>query len=115
MTFFQRLAPGPVLRDLRGFLRSRKRYQIWALIVSTVLVAAIVFGFVKDAHFWPSYKPNITYFQSWPLDRSDAEIQAQMAIDKVKRDKERAELEKKQKARQAEYQKIDNTLKGWGL
>jgi len=115
MPFLQKLAPGPAIRDLRSFLRARKRHQIGALAISAVLVAGIIYGFFKDSRFFPEYKANITYFQSWPLDRSDAEIEAQMKIDNEKRAKLKAERDKKQKARQAEFQQIDNTLSGWGL
>ncbi|MEZ0242635.1 MAG: hypothetical protein ACAH11_04625 [Sphingomonas sp.] len=111
MSFLKRLSPGPALR----FLRTRKRYQIGALVISSVLVVGIVYGFFRDSRFFPEYKPNITYFKSWRLDRSDAEIQAQMAIDKARHDKLRAERDKKLKARREEFQKIDNTLTGWGL
>ncbi|MCW3846859.1 hypothetical protein OF829_06375 [Sphingomonas sp. LB-2] len=115
MDFFKRLAPGPALSDLRSFLRTRKRHQILMLLPALLAVLAIIYGFVKDSRFFPEYKPNITYFQSWPLNRSDEEIAKDREIDKVKRAKARAELEKKQKARQAEFQELDNTLKGWGL
>ena len=115
MSLLHKLHPGPAFHGLRGFVRSRKRYQIWALAVSALIVVAIIFGFIKDSRFFPKYKAEITYFKSWPLDRSDAEIQAQMKIDNARLAKLRAERDKKQKARQAEFQKIDNTLSGWGL
>ena len=85
------------------------------MVVSTVLVIAIFIGFIKDSKFLRPYKAEITYFKSWPLDRSDAEIEAQMKIDNARIAKLKAERDKKQKARQAEFQKIDNTLTGWGL
>lgn len=111
MSLLQKLHPAPVW----AYLRSRKRYQVWAMVVSTVLVVAIFFGFIKDSKFLRPYKAEITYFQSWPLDRSDAEIQKQMAIDNARLAKLRADRDRKQKARQAEFQQIDNTLSGWGL
>jgi hypothetical protein len=115
MSFFKRLAPGPAFRGLSGFLRTRKRHQIVGLAVSAVLVVGIIYGFFKDSRFFPEYKPDILYFKSWPLDRSEAEIKAQQAVDQARIDKLRAERDKKQKARQEEFQKIDNTLSGWGL
>jgi hypothetical protein len=115
MSLLNNLSPGPAFRDLRTFLRTRKRHQIWMLLPALLAVLAIIYGFFKDSHFIKEYKPEIFYFQSWRLDRSDAEIKAQQAIDKVERDKAKAELEKKQKARRQEFQEIDNTLTGWGL
>lgn len=111
MSFFQKLAPGNALR----FLRTRKRYQVVALTVSSVLVVGIIIGFFKDSRFFPEYKPNIIYFQSWPLDRSEAEIKRQLKLDNVRRYILLDEQKRKQKERQQEFQQIDNTLKGWGI
>lgn len=111
MSVLQKLHPAPAW----AWLRSRKRYQVWAMVISFVLVVAIFFGFIKDSKFLRPYKAEVMYFQSWPLDRSDAEIAKQRAIDDARIARLKAERDKKQKARQAEFQQIDNTLTGWGL
>ena len=111
MSLLQKLHPAPAW----AFLRRRKRYQVAALAISGLLVVGIIYGFFKDSRFFPEYKANITYFQSWRLDRSDEEIAKQMAIDNARIAKLKAERDTKQKARQAEFQQIDTTLTGWGL
>jgi hypothetical protein len=115
MSLLQALSPRRALRDLATFLKTRKRHQVWMVLPALAVVAFTVFAFVKDSKFFPEYKPNIIYVKSWPLDRSDDVIKAEQAIDQARIDKEKAELEKKQQARQEEFKKIDNTLKGWGL
>lgn len=115
MSLFENLSPRRALGDLRTFLKTRKRHQVWMLLPSLALVVFIIFAFIKDSKFFPEYKPNIIYVKSWPLDRSDEQIRAEQAIDKARIDKEKAALEKKQKARQQEYKQIDDALKSWGL
>lgn len=115
MSLFENLSPRRALRDLWTFLRTRKRHQVWMVLPSLAVVGFVIFAFFKDSKFFPEYKPNIIYVQNWPLNRTDEEIAADQAIDKARIDKRKAELEEKQKARQEEFRKIDNTLKDWGL
>lgn len=115
MTFLKYMSPFRAVRDLRLYLARRKRHELWFLLLALAMTAGILFMFFKDSQFEKPYKPNIIYVESWPLTRSDAEIVAQQKIDQAKKEAERAEIERKQKRRQAEYKKIDDTLKQWGL
>ncbi len=115
MTFLKYLSPIRALRDLWRFLERRPRHELYMMVPAMLLVVGVIYAFYKDSHFEREYKPNIIYVKSWPLNRSDEEIAKQAAIDKVERGKQRAALEKKQKARQQEFQKLDNTLQSWGF
>ena len=103
------------LADLRGFLASRSRIERWMILPAFLAAGAVIYAFYLDSRFFRPYKPEIIYVQSWPLNRSDAEIIAQQKIDRVERDKRRADYERRLKASQDEYKQIDNTLKSWGI
>ena len=63
----------------------------------------IILGFITDARTNILPGRSIMYIQSWPADRSDAEIVAQQKIDQKKR--EAAMLE-----RQRSYQRLEKQL-----
>jgi hypothetical protein len=115
MTFLKYISPVRAIRDLWRFLNGRPRHELYLMVPALLIVFAVLYAFYKDSRFEREYKPNIIYVKSWPLNRSDEEIRADAAIDKVRRDKERAALEKKQRERQEGFQKVDNSLKEWGF
>jgi hypothetical protein len=80
-----------------------------------ILTGLVVFGFYKDSNVKVPYKRNIVYVESWPITRSEAEIKAQQVIDEAKKKKEKAELEKAQNARAAEFKKYDDWLTNHGI
>jgi hypothetical protein len=115
MNLFKNMAPLKAVRDLRVYMANRKPYELWFLVLALAITIAIWFGFLHDSQFEKPYKPNIIYVENWPITRSDKEIIDQQKRDKIKRDAERAEIEKKQKARQEEFKQIDNALKSVGI
>ena len=115
MTFLRYLSPLRAYRDLRFFLATRKPYELWFMVLAMVVTLLILAGFVKDSHFERPYERNIIYVEQWPITRTDEQIRAQQKIDQAKKAIERAELEKKQKARQAEFKRLDDKLESWGL
>jgi len=103
-------------RDVkRVFVTRRKPYEIWFLLLAMALTVAIIAGFVHDSNIKRPYHEDIIYVQSWPLDRSEAEILAQQKIDAAKKAKEQAAIEKAEKERQAQFQRLDNELDAWGI
>ena len=115
MALLEKLSPLRAVRDLRTFLSQRKPYELWFLLLALAVTAAIWFGFLRDSQFERPYKRSIIYVENWPITRSDKEIIDQQKIDQAKKRAQQAELEKKQKARQAEFKKIDESLKSIGL
>ncbi|MFM9827860.1 MAG: hypothetical protein ACKVOB_03825 [Sphingomonas sp.] len=115
MSYLARFSPFRAIRDLRLFLSYRQPHQLLFLALAIVLTTAIIAGFIHDSYEERPYKRDIVYVQQWPADRSDAQIVAQQKIDSVERHKQIAELQKRQAARQAEFKKIDDKLKAWGL
>lgn len=115
MTLLRYFSPIRAYRDLRFFLATRRRHEVWFLLLSLAITVTILWMFVKDSHFEKPYERNIVYVEQWPLTRTDEQIKAQQKIDQAKRNIERAELEKKQAKRRAEFKKVDDALTRWGF
>jgi len=115
MNFFSRFSPLRAINDLRFFLAQRQPYELGFLALSIVIVALLIAGFVHDSHEERPYKRNIIYVQQWPLSRTDAEIHAQQKIDGVEQTKRIAEQKKRDEATRAEFKKLDDRLKAYGL
>ena len=108
-------SPVHAIRDFANFARAREKHEWWFLLASICVVLVIGWAFVHDSYFERAYKPNIIYFESWPANRTDAEIIAQQKIDQAKQEAEEAEFERERAKRQAEWKKIDDKLKSWGI
>lgn len=115
MSYLARFSPLHAFRDLRLFLSYRSRHELIFLALAMVITTALIAGFVHDSHEERPYRRTVVYVQQWRADRSDAEIIAQQKIDSAVRGKERAELARLQKARQAEFKRLDDRLKAWGF
>jgi hypothetical protein len=115
MTFLKRFSPVAAYRDLRFFLAMRKRHELGFMALSLAVTMLILVAFVKDSHFEKPYERNIIYVEQWPITRTDEQIRAQQKIDQAKRNIEKAELEKRRKAKQAEFKKVDDWLTNHGF
>ena len=115
MQFFARFSPLRAIRDLRLFLSYRQPYELGFLALAMVVTTALIAGFVHDAHVERPYQRNIIYVESWPLNRSDAEIRAQQKIDAPIEAKRKAEQERKLAERRAAFKRADEKLTKWGL
>lgn len=116
MAYFARLNPLRAIRDLRRFLAYRSKHELWFGLVSVVLTAAILVALQLDSRVPPpEYTREITYFDNWPADRSDAEIIAKQKIDQVAKDKKDAELKAWRENRKAQFKKIDDQLDSMGF
>lgn len=115
MHFFARMSPLRALRDLRLFLHSRHPYELGFLALAILVTGMVMIAFVKDSHVERVYRPDIIYVQQWRLDRTAAQIQAQQKIDQAKKDREEAELRREQARTQAEFRRVDDKLKSWGI
>jgi hypothetical protein len=113
--FLQFLSPRRAYRDLRGFLASRRRYELLFALPAMVLTLLVIVGFYLDSRVERPYKRNIIYAESWPLNRSDAEIHAQQIIDQAKKREAMAAAEKKARVRQEQFKKVDDWLTNRGL
>ena len=113
--FFARMSPLRAYRDLRTFLIDRGPQELWFLAAAVAITIFLIYAFVKDSHAVKEYRPDIIYVQQWKMDRTDAQIVAQQKIDQVKKDKELAELKKRQDATRAQFKKLDDQLTRMGI
>lgn len=103
-------------RDLRLFLSYRQPYELIFLALAIIVTTVVIAAFYVDSKIEKPYKrPEITYFDSWPSSRTDEQIKAKQAVDKIKEDKLRAELKAKQEERKAEFKRLNDKLERWGL
>lgn len=103
MAFPRPSRPRALWADLTAFLREGQRHKLLFGAMSIAMPALILLGFNKDARTNILPGKSITYIQSWPADRSDADIVAQQKIDQKK--KEAADAE-----RRASYQRLADQL-----
>ena len=104
MGWFPRpVGPRAALADLRAFLRQRSREQVIGAALAVLVTAIIVIEFLVDSKINTAPPPQIVYADSWPANRTDAEIVAQQKIDQAKR-------EAAQREKQRQFQKLEKQL-----
>ena len=115
MRYFARFSPFRAIRDLRTFLAARHAYELYFMMAALAITGIILVMFVHDSSFAPEYRPNIIYVQQWRADRTDVEIRAQQKIDQVQRDKDDAELKRRQDKMRADFKRLDDSLSRYGI
>ncbi len=116
MSLFTRFSPLRAVRDLRGFLAGREKYELAFLALALAITGVVLFAFLRDANdIKTPYRPNIIYVEQWPLSRTDAQIRAQQNIDQYEKDKRVAQQKAAQAKLQAQYRKLDDHLKALGI
>jgi hypothetical protein len=101
-------SPRALWADIRAFTAERRSHHWVALALAIAMPIAIIVIFVMDGRTNIMPGPQLIYVESWPANRTDAQIKAEQKIDQAARDKFK-------KQRQADFQRIDNTLESYGL
>jgi hypothetical protein len=96
-------SPRAAWADLKAFFAGPQRHKLLFAILAIMMPAIIVIGFIVDGRTNILPGRSIMYIQSWPADRTDAEIIAQQKIDQKK--KEARDLE-----RRRSYQRLEKQL-----
>lgn len=108
--------PIAAVNDLRSFLGARQKHELIFAFLSVIVTVGIIVAFYADSgDLKAPYKREIQYVESWPADRSDAEIVAAQKADAVNRAKREAEQKKRQEERRASLQRLDDALTRLGL
>lgn len=108
--------PIVAINDLRQFLAGREKHEVvFAFLAVFVTVSIIAAFFADSGDLTRPYKREIHYVESWPADRSDAEIFAAQKADAANRAKREAAEKKAQEERRAALQRLDDTLTRWGI
>ncbi len=96
-------SPRRAFADLKAFFGNRGRHHLIAGGLAILVPAIILVGFITDSNTNTTPGRQLIYAESWPADRSDAEIIAQQKIDQRKKDEALAE-------RQRAYQRLEKRL-----
>lgn len=116
MGFLRSLSPFRALRDLRGYLLARPRHELVFLIAALIITWVMITFFAIDSRVAAPYRaPEIVYVEQWPANRSEAQILAQQKIDGPKEKAAQAALDRAQAERTAEFKRLDDKLKRWGI
>ena len=76
---FRKLLP---LDDLRAFLDSRSRHQLWAAGLAIGITLLVMTGFlIENRTGYMKRDPILVYVQSWPDNRSVADVKAVQAVE----------------------------------
>ncbi len=113
--FFARLSPIRAIQDLRSYLASRRPFEVVFLVAAFMLTTLIIIAFVIDSRVERPYKRDIVYFESWPENRSSAQIRAAQARDMAVRTKRDVTYEKRQADLKASFKRLDDKLTKWGI
>lgn len=107
---FIRRPPSPraLWADLKAFWSARPRHQWAAAVLAVLIPAGIVTVFFIDSRTNLTPRETIIYMNSWPSNRSDAEIAAKQKAD-------RAALEARRRERQRQFQQVGDALNRIGI
>ena len=87
MSFFKDISPRRAVADLIAFLRADRPYK-WFLLVASCVPPILIYLTIamdfKALNVAPP--PTVTYFESWPLDRSIEESKAAIAARQIQKD-----------------------------
>ena len=109
MSWFPRpAAPKALWADMRAFAAQRSPYQWAGLGIAILMPLLIVAGFWHDSTHGVQPGPQVIYVQSWPANRTDAQIIADQK-------KDQAQREAAQRERQAEFRKLDQQMNRLGI
>ena len=115
MQFFSRFSPVRAYRDLRLFLTGRQPYELGFLVLAMGVTGFFIYAFMRNDIPPEPYSPNIVYFKNYSADRTDAQIKAQQAIDKVEQDERIAAQKAREEKLRSQFKKVDDAMSKWGL
>jgi hypothetical protein len=115
MQFFSRFSPVRAYKDLRLFLSQREPRDLGFLALSIAITGFFVYAFMRNDIPPEPYSPNIIYFNNYRADRTDAQIKAQQAIDKIDQDKRIAAQKAREEKLRSQFKTVDDAMNRWGL
>jgi hypothetical protein len=101
-------SPRALWADLRLFWSGRSRTQWVAALLAILIPVGILGAFYLDAKTNIAPGARLIMVESWPVTRTDAEIRARQQRDL-------AEREARDRARQQEFKDADNALRRYGI
>ncbi|HEV2567155.1 hypothetical protein [Sphingomonas sp.] len=116
MSRFRRYNPLIGLKDLRSFLATRQKHEVIFAFLSVFITVTLITGFYLDSgDLEKPWKRDVQYVESWPLNRTDAEIVAAQKADAKNRAAREAAEQKRRDENKRALKKIDDALTRWGF
>ena len=116
MNFFRYFSPVRAWRDARYYVVTRRPHQLGFMGVALALTYVMVVGVIYESKIPPKpYHRDIIYVQQWRADRTDAEIIAQQKIDGAEKTRQANELKRLEAERRAQFKKVNDGLKAYGI
>ena len=100
--------PRALWADLKLFWSTRTRVQWFAGAMAVLIPIGLGIAFWLDGRTNIAPGPTITFIQSWPTSRTEAETRANI-------ERAAAERARREAARQADFRQADNALNSLGL
>jgi hypothetical protein len=95
------VGPAAAFRDLAAFMRQRSREQVIGAMLAVLSTIIIIIVFLVDPKVNTQPAEQIVYVQSYPANRTDAQIAADQK-------KDQAALEAAKQEKQREFQQLAN-------
>lgn len=99
-------SPRALWADIRGFASERRSHHWVALVLALAMPVAIVVVFLIDGRTNILPGPQLIYVESWPANRTDAQIKAEQKIDQAARDKARKERQEMFKRHEEQLERL---------
>ncbi|GHH18939.1 hypothetical protein GCM10008023_25440 [Sphingomonas glacialis] len=116
MNFLRYISPLRAWRDMRTYIVTRRPHQLGFMGLALALTYVMVVGVIYESKIPPKpYHRDIIYVQQWRADRTDAEIIAQQKIDGVEQTRQANELKRLEAERRAQFKKVNDGLKAYGI
>lgn len=93
---------------MKAFWATRPRHQWIAGVLAVLIPVGIVVAFYFDSGHNVRPAQTIYYVNSWPVTRTDEEIKAKQKADQIER-------EQRERARQEQFQRLDDQLNRLGI
>ena len=100
--------PSVVWADLRAFFKDRQSHHWVAGVLAVAIPISILSAFYVDSFIHGRARPQVVYINSWPADRSDAEIRAKQQADVAREQAIRDE-------RQRQFQRLEKQAERLGI
>ncbi len=115
MQFFSRFSPVRAFKDLRFVLSQRQPHDLGFLVAAMAITGFFIYAFMRNDIPAEPYSPNIIYFNNYRADRTDAQIKAQQAIDKIDQEKRIAAQKAREEKLRSQFRQVDKAMDKWGL
>jgi len=109
------VSPKAAWRDLKFFLAQRQKHELLFATLAGCATMLLLTGFYFDSRVEKEWHRDITYVESWPLTRTDAEIIADLKKNEIAKKERAARIAAKKEERRQQFERLDKKLEALGI